>query len=160
MFDPRTAELLQSAPGVPGLEADDLPKALTRAYARLVSDRLEGGDGEPEVDVDDPWSVDRIADTYEIIASLEEDPTLRRAAAFVAGTAQQIIARRVQAADHMVVASCRPRRRRRLGRGSAAVPSGGAIRRRERGRWGDRHTAAWDEAVAGAGPPRAGSGAW
>ena len=102
MFDPRTAELLQSAPGVPGLEADDLPKALTRAYARLVSDRLEGGDGNLEIGVDDPWSVDRIADTYEIIASLEQDASLRRAAAFVAGTAQQIIARRVPAPDRMV----------------------------------------------------------
>jgi hypothetical protein len=89
VFDPRTAELLQSAPGVPGLEADDLPKALTKAYARLVSDRLEGGDGDLEIDIDDPWSVDRIADTYEIIASLEQDASLRRAAAFVAGTAQQ-----------------------------------------------------------------------
>jgi hypothetical protein len=102
VFDPRTAELLQSAPGVPGLEADDLPKALTRAYARLVSNRLEGEDGELEVDADDPWSIDRIADTYEIIASLEQDVALRRAAAFVAGTAQQIIARRVPAADRMV----------------------------------------------------------
>lgn len=100
MFDPRTAELLQSAPSVPGLAAEDLPKALTRAYARLVSDRLEGGGGE--VAVDDPWSVDRIADTYEIIASLEDDPALRRASAFVAGTAQQIIARRAPAADRMV----------------------------------------------------------
>jgi superfamily II DNA/RNA helicase len=100
MFDPRTAELLQSAPGVPGLAADDLPKALTRAYARLVSDRLEGGGGE--LDVDDPWSVDRIADTYEIIASLEQNAALKRAAAFVAGTAQQIIARRAPAADRMV----------------------------------------------------------
>jgi len=100
VFDPRTAELLQSAPGVPGLAAEDLPKALTRAYARLVSDRLEGGAGE--IDIYDPWSVDRIADTYEIIASLEQDAALRRAAAFVAGTAQQILARRAPVADRMV----------------------------------------------------------
>ncbi len=99
MFDPRTAELLQSAPGVPGLAAEDLPKVLTQAYARLVSHRLEGGGGE--IDADDSWTIDRIADTYEIIASLEDDPTLRSASAFVAGTAQQIIARRAPAVDRM-----------------------------------------------------------
>lgn len=101
MFDPRTAELLQGAPSVPGLDADDLPKALTRAYAQLVSERLEGGTGEGDAD-DTAWPIDRIADTYEIIASLEERPALRRSAAFVAGTAQQIISRRVRAANSLV----------------------------------------------------------
>ncbi|HEV7264133.1 MAG TPA: DEAD/DEAH box helicase [Falsiroseomonas sp.] len=94
MFDPRTAALLRSAPDVPGLAAGDLPQALTRHYASLVSRRLRGADtsiGTPG----DPWPVDRIADVYEIVASLERDPELRRAAAFVAGTAQQIIARRI-----------------------------------------------------------------
>lgn len=92
MFDPRTADLLQAAPSLPDLAAEDLPKALTRAYAQLVSDRLEGGGGETVGA--GVWSVDRIADAYEIIASIEEDPLLRRSAAFVAGTAQQIMARR------------------------------------------------------------------
>lgn len=44
MFDPRTAALLRSAPDVPGLDADDLPQALTRHYATLVSRRLRGAD--------------------------------------------------------------------------------------------------------------------
>jgi superfamily II DNA/RNA helicase len=101
MFDPRTAELLQAAPGVPGLDAEDLPKALTRAYARLVSDRLEHGAGVSD-GVDDEWPIDRIADTYEMIASLDVDPVLRRSAAFVAGTAQQIISRRVKPDGEMV----------------------------------------------------------
>lgn len=103
MFDPRTAELLQSAPGVPGLDADELPKALTRAYAQLVSNRLEGGDGDAG-EGDSVWPIDRIADAYEIIASLEADPALRRAAAFVAGTAQQIISRRTRTSDVIVQA--------------------------------------------------------
>lgn len=94
MFDPRTAALLRSAPDVPGLAADDLPQALTRHYATLVSRRLRGADTSIGR-LDDPWPVDRIADVYEIVASLERDPEQRRAAAFVAGTAQQIIARRV-----------------------------------------------------------------
>ena len=101
MFDPRTAELLQGAPSVPGLDADDLPKALTRAYAQLVSERLKGGTGERDEN-ETAWPIDRIADTYEIIASLEERPALRRSAAFVAGTAQQIISRRVRAANRFV----------------------------------------------------------
>ena len=94
MFDPRTAALLRSAPDVPGLAAGDLPQALTRHYASLVSRRLRGADTTTAAS-EDPWPVDRIADVYEIVASLERDPELRRAAAFVAGTAQQIIARRI-----------------------------------------------------------------
>ncbi len=94
MFDARTAELMRLAPSMPGLNADDLPKALTRHYARLVSSRLAGAAEQPG-EVDD-WPIDRIADVYEIVASLEVKQELRRAAAFVAGTAQQIIARRVR----------------------------------------------------------------
>ncbi len=95
MFDARTAELMRLAPSMPGLDADDLPKALTRHYARLVSSRLAGGAEQPGEE--DAWPIDRIADVYEIVASLEVKPDLRRAAAFVAGTAQQIIARRPRA---------------------------------------------------------------
>lgn len=101
MFDARTAALLRGAPSLPGLDADNLPQALTRHYAALVSRRLRGADtsvGLPN----DPWPVDRIADVYEIVASLNEDPEERRAAAFVAGTAQQIIARRIGVASKTV----------------------------------------------------------
>lgn len=101
MFDARTAELLRGAPSMPGLDAENLPQALTRHYAALVSRRLRGADtsvGLPN----DPWPVDRIADVYEIVASLNEDPEQRRAAAFVAGTAQQIIARRISAGGETV----------------------------------------------------------
>ena len=95
MFDARTAELMRLAPSMPGLDANDLPKALTRHYARLVSSRLSGAPEQPG-EADD-WPIDRIADVYEIVASLEVKRELRRAAAFVAGTAQQIIARRARA---------------------------------------------------------------
>lgn len=93
MFDARTAALLRQAPGFEDLNADDLPRALTRHYASLVTRRLRGEDTAATPD-DDPWPLDRIADVYEMIASLDVDPAERRAAAFVAGTAQQIIARR------------------------------------------------------------------
>jgi hypothetical protein len=98
MFDAATAQLLRSAPSVPGLNPEDIPALLTRHYANLVSARLrgavEGGYGEAE----EGWTPERIADTYELITSLHTDATLRRASAFVAGTAQQILARRQVAA--------------------------------------------------------------
>ena len=40
VFDPRTAELLQSAPGVPGLEADDLP-TFTKVVQHVSDDALD-----------------------------------------------------------------------------------------------------------------------
>lgn len=97
MFDAETARLLRSAPGVPGLDPQDIPALLTRHFANLVSARLRGGDDDAE-DGDDAWPPERIADTYELIASLHPDSALRRASAFVAGTAQQILARRQSAA--------------------------------------------------------------
>lgn len=92
MFDIRTSELLRAAPSLPELDAQQIPQMLTRHYAELVSARLKGEDDTSSDQ--ETWSLDRIADAYEIVASIEEDPELRRAAAFVAGTAQQIIARR------------------------------------------------------------------
>ncbi|GGE38521.1 hypothetical protein GCM10007276_14760 [Agaricicola taiwanensis] len=54
---------------------------------RLGADALED-------DANEEWPLERIADAYEIVASIEEDGEYRRAAAFVAGTAQQILSRR------------------------------------------------------------------
>lgn len=95
MFDPVTANLLRQAPALPGLSPDEIPRMLTRHYARLVSARLQGvaEDSVP----DEEWPLERIADTFELIASLAPRDDIRRACAFVAGTAQQIIARRVRA---------------------------------------------------------------
>src|SRR5438128_10117208 len=93
MFDAATAQLLRSAPGVPGLNPQDIPALLTRHYAILVSARLRGA-ADGSGDAGDAWPPERIADTYELIASLHTDDALRRASAFVAGTAQQILARR------------------------------------------------------------------
>jgi superfamily II DNA/RNA helicase len=93
MFDATTAQLLRSAPEVPGLNPQNIPALLTRHYANLVSARLRGGVDASD-DANDAWTLDRIADTYELIASLEIDSSMRKASAFVAGTAQQIIARR------------------------------------------------------------------
>lgn len=93
MFDPITAQLLRSAPAVSGLVPEDIPALLTRHYATLVSTRLGGGADDSESTQED-WPPERIADTYELIASISTDQETRVAAAFVAGTAQQILARK------------------------------------------------------------------
>jgi hypothetical protein len=94
MFDPVTAAFLQTAPAMPQLDPQSLPQMLTARYAELVARRLrqaEGGEvSEPLSEHE--WSLSRIADAYELVTSIHEDPNVRRAAAFVAATAQQILA--------------------------------------------------------------------
>jgi superfamily II DNA/RNA helicase len=94
MFDAATAQLLRSAPSVPGLDPADIPALLTSHYANLVSARLRGATEETASGADEGWTLERIADTYELITSIHTDAKLRRASAFVAATAQQILARR------------------------------------------------------------------
>jgi hypothetical protein len=91
MYDPVTAALLRSAPELPNLNPTDLPQLLTSHYAKIVSIRLGG---EEQSNNQDEWSLDKIADTYELIVSVSEDGAIRRPSAFVAASAQLIIARR------------------------------------------------------------------
>ena len=93
MFDATTAALLRSAPAMPGLNPANIPALLTRQYANLAAARLRGGD-ENLGELVAAWSLERLADTYEILTSLTTEDSVRRPAAFVAGTAQQILARR------------------------------------------------------------------
>ena len=94
MFDAATAALLRSAPEVPGLDPADIPALLTGEFASLVSERLRGRVEGEETDSENEWSIERIADTYELITSIYSDASRRRASAFVAATAQQILARK------------------------------------------------------------------
>ncbi|WP_022951212.1 DEAD/DEAH box helicase [Leucothrix mucor] len=96
MYDPETAALLRSAPELPNLIPDNLPQLLTQHYAQIVSIRL-GGEDFPEAH--EGWGLDKIADAYELIVSVSEDPSIRRPAAFVAASAQLIIARRQKLLD-------------------------------------------------------------
>lgn len=91
MFDAQTAALLRSAPELPGLNPQDLPALLTFHYANLASYRLGGIDTAGNDGGE--WTLQRIADTYELTAVLQAEPQSARAAAFVAATAQQILAR-------------------------------------------------------------------
>ncbi|KCZ93529.1 DEAD/DEAH box helicase [Hyphomonas johnsonii] len=97
MFDAATASLLRSAPELPGLDPDELPAILTAHYAELASIRLRGGEAQEDKD-ESVWSLERIADTFELVVSLQPAGPSRAAAAFVAGTAQQILSRRQVAA--------------------------------------------------------------
>jgi superfamily II DNA/RNA helicase len=96
MFDAQTAALLRSAPAVPGFDPDLLPAFLTYQYANLASYRLGGLDSASD-EQGDEWTLERLADTYELTAALQIEPQMSRASAFVAATAQQIIARREKA---------------------------------------------------------------
>lgn len=98
MFDAATASLLRSAPELPGLDPETLPAILTTHYAQLASVRLRGSRDETGDD-ENPWSLARIADTYELVVSLQPESQTRAAAAFVAGTARQILARRQAVID-------------------------------------------------------------
>ncbi len=93
MFDPITATFLRTAPAMPGLDPAAMPQMLTARYAELVARRLCAIDGEPVIEPgENTWPLGRIADAYELITSIHGDEATRRAAAFVAGTAQQILA--------------------------------------------------------------------
>jgi superfamily II DNA/RNA helicase len=96
MYDPETASLLRSAPELPDLNPNDLPRLLTDHYAKIVSIRLGG---EEKNEDQEGWSLDKIADTYELIVSISNDPLVRRPSAFVAASAQLIIARRQKLLD-------------------------------------------------------------
>jgi len=93
MFDATTAALLRSAPAVPGLNPELIPALLTAQYANLAAARLRGEDA-PNTRLVAAWSLERLADTYELLTALTQDTAVRRPAAFVAATAQQILARR------------------------------------------------------------------
>lgn len=95
MYDSDSAAILSSAPALPGFDPSSLPSALTRLYAGLASSRLSaGGDGVESTQVADGWSIERIADSYELLATVSEEPAVRRPSAFVAASARQILARR------------------------------------------------------------------
>jgi hypothetical protein len=93
MFDATTAALLRSAPAMPGLDPAIIPALLTAQYANLAAARLRGSDDDLS-ELVAAWSLERLADTYEILTALTTVEAVRRPAAFVAGTAQQILSRR------------------------------------------------------------------
>jgi hypothetical protein len=94
MFDAATAELIRAAPALSGVDPLTLPQELTRIYADLVVLRLKGA-----ALADDPTQLQtlqrlkRIADIYEGAVDTGTDGDARRAAAFIAATAHQLLGR-------------------------------------------------------------------
>jgi ATP-dependent RNA helicase HelY len=94
MFDAGTAALIRSAPTVEGIDPEVLPQELTRIYAELVTLRLRVAD--PDAAVERAPNLDRllrVAAVYEAITDTSLETADRRAAAFVAATAYQIVGR-------------------------------------------------------------------
>src|SRR5262249_46088337 len=94
MFDAATAALIRTAPALSGVDPLTLPQELTRAYSDLVVLRLRG-----VAPADDPDQLQtlqrlkRIADIYEAAVDTGTSGDTRRAAAFVAATAHQLLGR-------------------------------------------------------------------
>ncbi len=91
MYDPETARLLRSAPALDGIDPATIPQLLTSHYAKIVSARLGG---ESDHEGFEGWSLEKIADTYETIASIHSEREVKKSSAFVAASAQQIISRK------------------------------------------------------------------
>ena len=95
MFDPQTVELIRSAPPLQGLDLEELPKVLTRAYAQIVSLRMRmcALMNEETFAAELGEMVRRlesIALTQEAFVAAVPDRANREAAAFVAATAHQL----------------------------------------------------------------------
>lgn len=103
MFDPVTAEIMRTAPALPGLNPAELPQLLTAQYAELAARRMRRVEGAEDAAgdgaADGEWPLARIADAYEIVVSVRRNADYRRAAAFVAGTAHQILAQDLAQTD-------------------------------------------------------------
>lgn len=94
MFDPRTAELIQSVPKLPGLDGARLPDELTKAFAAIVAFRVRLGQVGGQLPEELQEQLDtfrRLAATFETMVALLPDRPDRSASAFVAAQAYQLL---------------------------------------------------------------------
>ena len=94
MFDPSTAELIQSTPPLEGLERATLPDRLSEFYAKIVTARLRLRASESVHDQELAEMLAftrRLAFTNEALVSVSPHREDRVAAAFVAATAHQLV---------------------------------------------------------------------
>jgi superfamily II DNA/RNA helicase len=94
MYDADTTDLILKAPPLDGLDAADLPRLLTSAYAEIVASRIrirEGHAQEPSAARAEIVSqMRRLALTNEAFVSANLDRENRRNAAFVAASAHHV----------------------------------------------------------------------
>ncbi|CAN1576271.1 DEXHc_Ski2 domain containing protein [Paracoccaceae bacterium] len=93
MFDESSRRLLRSAPDLPGLNAETLDELLTEAHIELATIRSSPSDQDAERSSELLGRVRRLASTFEAYVALDLRPDQTRAAAFVAASAHQILAR-------------------------------------------------------------------
>ncbi|TCC91915.1 DEAD/DEAH box helicase [Pedobacter frigiditerrae] len=91
MFDAQSANLLRLAPEIPGITPDELPRILTDVYTEIVVNRLKSNNQAQNLEP--VFRLIEIANTYEAITVLIGDEQVRKASAFVAGSAYQILAK-------------------------------------------------------------------
>ena len=91
MFDLRSRLLLRDAPELIDLDPKTLDELLTAAHVELATARISAqNEAEPSAEIF--TRVRRLASTFEAYVALDLRPEQMRAAAFVAGTAHQILA--------------------------------------------------------------------
>ncbi|MFN5212914.1 DEAD/DEAH box helicase [Brevundimonas sp.] len=94
MFDAQTAALIRSAPALEGVDPSMLPQELTGIYAELAGLRLRAASLAEQPDyLAQLARIERIATIYEALVDRGAEDHERRAAAFVAATAYQLLAR-------------------------------------------------------------------
>lgn len=94
MFDAQTAALIRSAPALAGVDPATLPQELTGIYAELVGLRLRAASlAEEPGYLTKLTRIERIATIYEALVDSGAEDHERRAAAFVAATAYQLLGR-------------------------------------------------------------------
>jgi hypothetical protein len=91
MFDAQSANLLRQAPEIFGIDPSDLPRVLTDIYTEIVINRLKINN--EDLDPEPILRLMEVANGYEAISTLIEDEQLRKASAFVSGSAYQILAK-------------------------------------------------------------------
>lgn len=97
MFDATTTQLIRAAPALTRVDPALLPQELTRAYVELVTLRLRGTAVDERFDgFTSLQRLKRIADIYEAAVDTGTDGDARRAAAFVAATAHELLGRAKQ----------------------------------------------------------------
>jgi hypothetical protein len=94
VFDIETATLIRQAPSLADVDADTLPQLLTSIYAELVALRLRGDTIETHAErLSVLEHLRTLASVYEAVADTGAEGEPRRAAAFVSGTAHQMLGR-------------------------------------------------------------------
>ena len=93
MYDSSTAALIRNTPALGGLDRDALPDTFTQTFARLAAIRVRLRAGEVAAEEFDSIRQlsRRLAQTNEVLVASSPNRENRQSAAFVAGTAYQLV---------------------------------------------------------------------